>query len=233
MHLGHLLRLALAALLFASPALAGRRPYLTAAQVDLLHLLPPPPHTGSAQDQADKADAVKFEQERQPERVAQARADADKSVFAKFGPVMGPRFKPEALPLATKLFERLTDTEEVVVAPSKDGFGRLRPFLANPALHPAVSAPTSGSYPSGHATGAAIMAVVLGDMTPELREVIFARASDYAESRVIAGEHYPSDILAGREAGIAIAAVLANDPAFQADFGPARAEVRAALGMTP
>ena len=222
---------AFAIALLAGPAFAAEAPFLTASRVDLMRLLAPPPAVGSAQDKAEMAEVVAIERSRTPERTAQARADAEESVFDMFGPTLGAGFAKSALPVATPFFERLAETEEDVVGPAKKGFGRLRPYLANAELHPAAPTSRSGSYPSGHATRGTIIGIVVASMVPEHRAAIFARIEDYAESRVIAGVHYRSDIVAGRQAGAAIDAVLFNDPAFQAAYGPARAEVRRALGL--
>lgn len=226
-----LLHLLAAALLFAAPAFAAEQPFITARQVDLLQLLAPPPAAGSVQDRAEMDEVVAREQTRTPERVAQAQADVTETVFAMFGATLGPAFTAPALPAATALFDRLGDTEEDVVGPAKIGFARLRPYLANPALHPAAPTSRSGSYPSGHATRVTIMGVVLAAMLPEYRGPIFARMDDYAESRIVAGVHYRSDIVAGRQAGTAIDAVLFNDPAFRTAFEAARAEVRRVMGL--
>lgn len=147
-----------------------------------------------------------------------------------FGAVLEPA-TAERLPLLTALFERLAETEDAATAPVKRAYARLRPYQANPALHPAVLPSRSGSFPSGHATRSRLDAIVLAAMLPERRGALFARAAGYAESRVIAGVHFRSDILGGMDAGTAIAAVLFNDPAFTADFAGARQELRDALGM--
>jgi acid phosphatase (class A) len=43
--------------------------------------------------------------------------------------------------------------------------------------------------------------------------------------------HYPSDLDAGFRAGTAMAAVMMQQPGFQAEFAAAKAELRAALGL--
>lgn len=225
--------LLLTLMLAGLPALAAAQPFLTATQVDLARLLAPPPETGSAQQQAEMAVLQQYEATRTPERIAQAVKDVDESVFAMFGTTLGPAFNPGALPLAAHLFDRLGDTEETLSANPKGKFARLRPFLANPALHPPGPTSRSGSYPSGHATRSTIIGVVLAAMVPEQRGDIFARMADYAESRLVLGVHYPSDLAAGRIAGTAVDAVLFNDPGFLAAYAPARAEVRRALGLAP
>ena len=216
-----------AALLLTAPALAAERPYVTAAQVDLMQLLPPPP----AETGGELAQVLDAQATRTPERTAQAVADVQETLTAIYGSVLGDRFAPEAAPLATRLFARLGETEAAVVGPAKDKFARPRPFMIDPDVHPAVPPSRSGSYPSGHATRGTLEGIVLAAMLPELRGPIFARMDDYARSRVIGGAHFPSDVAAGMRAGTAIAAVLFDDPGFRAEFEPARRELRAAIGL--
>ena len=213
----------------AQAAAAGS--YLAPGQFDLLRLLPPPPAEGSAQAAAEMAEVVALEAARTPARAAQALADVAEGAPDMFGAVLGPALTPERLPLLTALFGRLGETEDAATAPVKRAYARLRPYQANAALHPAAPPSRSGSYPSGHATRSRMAAIVLAAMLPERRDALFARAVDYAESRVIAGLHFRSDILAGMAAGTAIAAVLFNDPAFAADFAGVRQELRDAMGM--
>jgi len=216
-----------AALVFTLPAAAAGQPYLTAAQVDLARLLPPPPIDVGP----DMAVVLEAQRTRTPERVAQADADGKEGIFDMFAPVLGPRFVPANLPVLTRVFDRLGDTEETVSAPAKEGFARKRPFMVDPDMHPAIRLSRSGSYPSGHATRVTMDGIVLAAMLPEQRRVIFARMGDYAQSRVIGGVHFPSDIEAGKRAGTAIAAVLFNDPRFAPDFAAARQELRTVMGL--
>lgn len=218
------------ALLLGAPAWASE-PYLTARQVDLMRLLPPPPAADSAQAAVEMAEVVAFEAARTAARAAQARADVAESVYDMFGGVLGPAFTPERTPLSSALFERIAETEDATTSPVKRAYARARPYQVNAALHPAAPPSRGGSFPSGHATRSRLDAIVLAAMVPERRAALFARAADYAESRVIAGVHFRSDILGGMNAGTAIAAVLFNDPAFIADSGAAQREIRDALGV--
>ena len=226
-------RLLLAALLaglIAAPALAGAPPYLTAGSLDLSLLLPPPPPLDSALQAQELAAVIAAQQAASPERIAQAAADASESVFDMFGATIGPRFTAEALPKAGALFDRLGETEAAAVDPVKPAFARLRPYLADPRVRPLVRPSRSGSFPSGHTTRVTLTAIVLAAMLPEQRPAIWARAEDYAQSRVIGGMHYPLDLEGGRRAGTAIAALLFAEPAFRAEFAAARTELRAVLG---
>lgn len=213
-------------------ALAADKPYLSAKDVDVTVMLPPPPVAGSALEKADIDAVIAAQKAASPERVAAADYDADETVYVIFGKLIGPRFTPQATPLADKLFARIGASEDDVVDPAKPYFGRIRPFLAVPAeIKPLVKQTKSGSYPSGHTTRATVEGIILGLMLPEKRKDIWARVDEYAESRVIGGMHYPSDLAAGRQAGVAMAATLLASPAFMADFEAAKAELRRGLGL--
>ena len=61
--------------------------------------------------------------------------------------------------------------------------------------------------------------------------MIRARARTYARDRVVCGVHYPSDIEAGRLAGLAIIAAMRDDARYQEALVAARLELRHALGL--
>jgi acid phosphatase (class A) len=195
--------------------------YLTAGDVDLSLLLAPPPDLNSPLQQYDEKKIAEVLAERTPSDVAQASADAHRSIFV-FSDALGSGFTADRIPLTNALFAHVNADTEALIGEAKAHFDRPRPPDA-PQTH--------GSYPSGHAAFAACAAILLGQMVPEKRSAIFARASIFAESRIIAGVHYPSDVEAGWISGTVIAAALMRRPRFQEDFTAARAEVRRALGL--
>ena len=89
----------------------------------------------------------------------------------------------------------------------------------------------NGSYPSGHTSLSWSMALVFAEMVPELQDTILRRAYQYAESRVIVGAHYQSDIEAGRLAASAGVASIHTSPFFLADLQAARAEYNRIKGL--
>jgi acid phosphatase (class A) len=115
------------------------------------------------------------------------------------------------------------------------------PAQAAPQLPPADSPCTasvaetsySPSYPSGHATVGAMMAILLAQMVPERRDALFALGWEYGEARVISGVHYPSDVEAGRILGTMLVGVMQENRRFRADFAVARRELRAVLEIGP
>ena len=79
--------------------------------------------------------------------------------------------------------------------------------------------PAFFSFPSGHATTAAALAVALGLQAPALRLPAVAGVAVVMVSRVYLGAHFPSDVLAGATLG-AIAGILTAGPAGPAPPAP-------------
>lgn len=211
---------------------AEGRPYITAADLDLTRILPPPPADDSAQTRAELAEVLRWQVTRSQAQAERAAADAVENVW-RFAEVMGPAFRPEALPVFSAFFDRVVATEGAVVDPAKDTWRRTRPHRLSDLVRPAVRISSSGSWPSGHATVGTLMGIVLADMVPERRAEIMARAREYADNRVVGGIHYPSDVEMGRISGSVIAARIMALDAFRAEQAAARAELRRVLGLTP
>ena len=57
---------------------------------------------------------------------------------------------------------------------------------------------TNPSFPSGHTTYAYTDSILLGMMAPELYQSMLSCASQYANSRIVLGVHYPLDIIGSR-----------------------------------
>ncbi len=221
------------AVLAASPAIAREQPYLTAQDLDLVSILPPPVAKGTDADREQQAMVLAAQRAASPERIELAKRDVDESLDTMFGAAVGKALPAASLPNTTRLFERIGETEEVAIAPTKKAFQRVRPYLSNPEIKPLVRPSVSGSYPSGHTTHINVAAIVLSSIVPEKRDAIWLRAADYAWSRVIGGMHYPNDLDGGGRAGTAIAVALQGRPEFKADVEAARRELRQYLGLSP
>jgi acid phosphatase (class A) len=214
----------------ALPAFAAE-PYVTGKMLDLTVLVPPPPAKGSDADKADMAAVLAAQANASEARKTQAFVDSDETVYVMFSSILGDKFTPATTPKAAKLFDRIGDSEDDTLDAAKPFFGRVRPWLANPEVKAIAKQTKSGSYPSGHTTRVAINAIMMSIILPEKKDAFWARADDYAQSRVIGGMHYPTDVLAGWRTGTAMATLMLQDPAFKADLEAAKVEVRAALGM--
>ena len=91
---------------------------------------------------------------------------------------------------------------------SKYHYNRHRPSEVFHLLPTAVEVPDSPSYPSEHAATAQAAAMVLAHFLPAEAQSFLDMATEAANSRVLAGVQYPSDIDAGIALGNAVAAAV-------------------------
>jgi membrane-associated phospholipid phosphatase len=81
----------------------------------------------------------------------------------------------------------------------------IRPFQLDPEVKPLFPTPNHPSYPAAHGCFSTAQAVTLGYLFPRDTAVLAALAEEAGESRVWAGIHYRSDIVAGAALGRAVA----------------------------
>ena len=214
----------------SSAALAADTYYINSAEIDLIHILAPPPTPDSPAGKADLQAVLAAVNARTDASIKQAQDDDQRTVF-RFADVMGPTFKVETLPLTTKLFQHVYEDGNAVTFAAKNFFKRTRPFVVDPEIKIIVVQSPDFSYPSNHSTFGNESGILLAEMVPENAVAIFARAAEYAHNRVVAGVHFPTDVEAGRIAASVIDNTLLHNPRFEADFAQAKTEVRAALGL--
>jgi acid phosphatase (class A) len=213
-------------LFWSASAQAG---LLAPAQFDASRFLPPPPAQDSVQTKAELAEL----------RVIAGRASAAEKMAATkdakderpdlFNDAIG--FDIASKPETQKLLSLVADEEDGDSKLAKAYFHRLRPYGADPSLKTCEpvkpgKAAKLNSYPSGHATLAFSMGVVLAQLMPDKAQAILARAAQFAERRLVCGVHYRSDIVAGQQFGTILAMRLMENPVFQAQMAKAKAELR-------
>jgi hypothetical protein len=88
-----------------------------------------------------------------------------------------------------------------------------------------------GSFPSGHTSHAYTQGIIMATLLPQLAPQILARASDYANNRIILAYHYPTDIMGGRIVGEDTAQLRWSDPQFRQLLEQAKAELDSVLAQ--
>src|SRR5699024_4931227 len=71
----------------------------------------------------------------------------------------------------------------------------------------------------------------LAALLPEIAPQLLARASEYANNRLVLGYHYPLDVMGSRMVGQRIAQQRWSDPEFRTFMFQARAELRTVLAQ--
>lgn len=102
----------------------------------------------------------------------------------------------------------------ILVNVIKQFAGRARPYVADEsgvyAFHPFRFEHAFQSFPSGHATTAGSLALILMIWYPQARGPLFLAMAVLASTRIPAGAHYPSDVAAGFTFGAIMALVIAR-----------------------
>ncbi|WP_415908675.1 phosphatase PAP2 family protein [Oleiharenicola sp. Vm1] len=207
----------------------ARGAFIAPDALDALQVVPPPPAPESAAAAGERLVMVLLERNRTPEQAALAQHWEKYDVFKLVQPVLGDWADARTLPKLAAFIKDSTLETRPFTDRAKNTYARRRPHEDNPALHPAVAKPDGFSYPSGHATAGGLHAALLAAAWPE-------RAADFAHqaeliglSRLYGGAHYPSDIVAGRRLGEAIAREMLKSPQTQAALEAVRAEIAAAV----
>lgn len=217
-------------LVLATAPLRATGPYLGSNAPNALLLLPPPPSAGSVEDLADRDAAYRVYLTCTPEQFALGVTQQRLTIF-HLATAVCPWFKPGKFPKTEALFKQVTDESFLVTRPTKLIWKRPRPYITDPVRFSKVIEPDptpSPTYPSGHATRATLYALILGELFPEQREAILAKACESGWLRVQGGVHTPLDIYAGRTLGQAIAQAFLRSPTFQQDLAEVKAEIAAA-----
>jgi len=88
---------------------------------------------------------------------------------------------------------------------AKYTYWAIRPFQLDPDVKPVFATPNHPSYPAAHACSSIAVTRMLGYLFPRDAEAFAALGERAAESRIWAGIHYRSDIVAGRQLALAVA----------------------------
>ncbi len=107
---------------------------------------------------------------------------------------------PRLFPKSVRLAITLGVESALVNGVMKQLANRERPELLQDRLHE-VRRPKTSSFPSGHASSAAVMAVLMSDAVPKLKPVWMLLAGVVGVSRIHNRMHYGTDVAAGAVIG--------------------------------
>lgn len=222
-----------AALLLGLVASAGAQPhFLPADCTDLVNLLPAPPADDSIVGRAELETLLQVQADRTTNEVQRAKRVASQTVSSFARPVLGEWFQLRDFPRTKAIFDEIERERRAVVDDQvKRHWKRTRPYLRSPEVHPVVDRPDNTSYPSGHASAAALWGTILAAAFPERAPEFERQIHEVMWCRVLAGVHYPSDTEAGDLLGEAIGRKMIASPEMQDALKVIREEIGPRLNV--
>ncbi len=210
----------------ASPKQAGGY-YLTGAEKPFA-TFPPAPRLNSESDHTDLLITLAAQGTRNSDQVQEAWADRSFAEAQKaLDHLVDPAFEttyPENSAVSA-LLKRASGDGAMVLFALKKRNQRPRPYVQHPGLVVPLFTVSDFSYPSGHSAGSQLRARLLAELFPNRAADVLQKAKVIADSRVVAGVHYESDIEAGLSLGDLVFAELNENPKFRQDLAAAKAQI--------
>lgn len=222
----------LSLIFFTATAQASEARFIDVEQIHAEQLLAPPPVVGSPASQNELATLHQIQTSRSKLQVKTAQSDeAAKSIFL-YQDVLGEKFNAENFTITARFSKRIKKDVHLATTSAKNMFHRVRPYHLDKTLTPVCHIKMAdNSYPSEHSTLGYVYALVLIEIMPEKRDVILARADEYAYNRLVCGAHFPSDVAAGKKIAYAIYDNMDRNPQFQKALTAVRNELRTSYGL--
>ncbi len=180
--------------------------------------LPAPPKQGGFRDRLDLQDVIARQAQMTPTQLQHVQWWYNFNVFT-FSEVLGSHFEWSKYPKTAAFFAKVAGEANIVISALKEHYQRLRPFQAHPAqVHLYVKNEPGYGYPSGHTTRGRLFAYILSYLDPEKRRPFLNAAEQVGVDRILAGEHYQTDLEAGRKLGKLLYYNLMKDPSFRQEM---------------
>ena len=163
----------------------------------------------------------KMVEQRTPEKIYEIESENDTLELLKFnGKELGEIIDNN---LFLNIFlSRTMPILNAITVQEKKKHDVIRPSYYDSSLTTVVNVPGHPAYPSGHSTQAHFIAHVLSWIDPNNTEIYFEDAWRVATNREIAGLHYRSDSIAGKELAENIFNLLIKDDSFSKNLDVAK-----------
>ena len=163
--------------------------------------LPAPPDSNSSQDLADVSHSIARQSAAAPNDFKRAERSNDFSIFT-FDKSLGRKFEIRNFPLTAKLSKEAESRVDGVTSQLKRFYRRERLEVVHPGkVKLFVTRAPGYSYPSGHTARAKVFGLLLAEVDPAKHEALLEQARQIGDDRVLSGQHYRSDVEAGRIVG--------------------------------
>jgi acid phosphatase (class A) len=201
---------------------AVKETYVLPSEFDFKALLSPPPAVGSDQSNKEIDQLLALQAKRTDADVKRIKIESKMTGFI-FSQSVGSWFDRDDLPETAVLLDKtLVDSKEICKS-AKAVFRRRRPYIIDNRIKP-CEMEDNFSYPSSHSTRAVVLALTVAQIFPDKKDALMAQANEIGDDRALAGQHYPSDVEAGRTLGKAIFEKMMLNPQFLDDLAAAKKE---------
>jgi acid phosphatase (class A) len=200
----------------------ARANYVNSADFNFRALLPSPPAIGSAEQNAEIDVMLRLQSGRTHSDVKRIKKESKMTGFI-FSPCVGSWFNPDNLPVTAAFLGKVFDDSKTICSAAKEVFLRQRPYLTDTRIHPCETEDTY-SYPSSHSTRAMVLAMTIAQIFPDQKPALIALGRQIGDDRALAGQHFPSDVAAGRILADAVFKKMIQNPEFQSDLLKAKQE---------
>lgn len=222
----------------ASSTRSSDEPYISTGSLPRSgEYLPAPPEELSCEQMYDIVAYNKGKFLREEKEGEQAIEDVEYGAdnFCKiFSKVLGHEISSSKTPAIYELVNRVHPSGNAATQNAKGKYKRLRPYvyMDEPTSYPddEKHLKDTGSYPSGHASGSWLMALVLSEVTRSNQDELLRRAYEYGQGRMITGYHWQSDVDYGRIVGSTVYASLHGVSDFTSQMEKAIKEYQSVYG---
>lgn len=187
---------------------------------------PSAPQRNSDRDHTDLLITLMMQSCRNNDQIEEAKCDAKYGDAIKvLDHSVDPAFEttyPDASEV-TQLLNHAGEDGAMIMRMLKKQNARPRPFIQHPGLVLPLFPVSDFSYPSGHASGSELRARILSELFPDHADAVMKKAKLIADSRVVAGVHYESDVEAGSHLGDLIFSSLMANAKFSHDLAAVKA----------
>ncbi|WP_170760894.1 phosphatase PAP2 family protein [Ruegeria lacuscaerulensis] len=187
---------------------AAESKFLPEGSVNAVDLIPPAPTLDSPEFQTQMEIVEWAQQTRTDDDVAFVEQTLN---VDRFWPIIGADlFSVDARGLKDVIDQSIDEVRADYDA-LKSVYDLPRPFQVNEVIDPVGDARPVASYPSGHSIRAIVYARLLSEVFPQHEAELMELAHQVGYGRVMAGVHYPVDVVSGQALGHAYSdAILAN-----------------------
>ncbi len=211
---------------FSNIAFANAIPYFRGSSLTPT-LLEEPFKINSAERKKEIEEIIKLQSDLNEAELTQASAEYFMRPENVIQPTL-PNLTRKNYPQTFRLLDSSEETAQEAKDVMKNYWKIPRPYKADRRIKKvlATKPASNNAYPSGHTARSYTVAYVAGLLFPENRAEFILNARQITERRVLIGEHFPSDLSAGRKLALMVVGGLIQNSEFQRDLEAAKEEVK-------